>query len=735
MPTTAVSDRVEPVDLAAVLEAAQRLRASRDAREIDEAIRSAGGPVRQLRIGRQLVPFAVIAVAWVAGMLGWLAPGLWPVLAGAGLAVPAGGWLLGARRRIDPSRLYDARVRRRHLAAAVLAGQAWLWWAVQTSPVGLRAVALWVGGYAIAAPYWRRHRIPVPIDAPPPPAVAPIARVIETEPDVARLWTARVACQGGALPGSRLTDHHDDGRFARWTILLAPGRQTTSTAIAVAAMVASALGRSLSDVAIDRHPSGDLSRAVLLVSASNDNPLALAVHHPGPGDIYDPKTGYAQIGIHPDGEPARWAFFVPGWGLAGGGVIGGIGSGKSTLMTNLASTAAYTGILSVWAGDPQGGQSMPAVIRHATWPATTLEEILRQLRAAAATIDIRGALNGLREHDLHIPTAAEPGILLFLDEIHKIFKDAPPKIRDEAVALATLIAREGRKAAVAIVGADQYPGLETFGNQEAMRSSLFARNIAVLRTASNIAKGLVPGLDVNPRDLPVKFVDGSPTSGLGYLVGERAVPFRGFFTPNAAELLAAAPKVELDRVAAEYIGEDYTGREARRLANRAAQAERIARLDPTALERILAADPALADALTRLQNQPARRTPWNPGGITTTPAGPQRRPGVPHAHVTALDLDPWPSITPARRTEPPTGPGRPTSPARLRVAATPDEPRSLMTAAGRAIHDLIGAGVTRTGDLVAQTSYGETHVRNTLRALATDGLIHKTGHGLWAPAA
>ncbi|SBW21087.1 AAA ATPase [Candidatus Protofrankia californiensis] len=620
--------------------------------------------------------------------------GGWVVLAGA-------GWLVRRRRHTTPAAVRTARRRTIRTAGA---GGGWLLLAAVEGAWGWPVAVLWVGGYGLAAPWWYRHRIPVPppaplaLPAPPPP---PVLEVAEPAPQIPALWAQRVGAANRVLAGSYLTNPDMIGPAQAWTAQLNPGVHTTATAIAAAPLIASALGLDIDQVTVDRHPAGGADRALILIVDRANNPLQRLNYHPGPDTVYNPDTGYADVGIHADETPGRWAFSIPTWGLAGGAIIGGIGSGKSTLITNLATTAAHTRILSLWAGDPQGGQSMPAVIRRATWPARTLDEILLQLRAAAKAIDIRGALNGLRGVELHVPTPQEPGILLILDEIHKIFVRG-----SEHAQLASLIAREGRKAAVAIIGADQYPGLPTFGDDEALRSSMFAKNLAVLRTASNVAKGMIPGLDLNPRDLPDRFSNGKPTSGLGYLVGQRTAPYRGWFTPQADEWMAAAPQVELDRVTANYIGSDYVDRAARAEAGRAAQARRIAALDPDALATLVAADPSLAAALK------AHRTSEQPP--TTAPGWTPPRPA-------ALTLAPAPKFGPPPAAEQP-------------HPNLPDLPE-LQNPSTAAIYRLLLAGVDRKGDLIARSGLSETQTRNILNALAAAGLAANPIHGQWIPTA
>ncbi len=698
----------EPADHAPLPPARHASPPARDHRNYDR-LRGTYRTLRGWPLRHQAAPLVLLGTLWTAGAIAAAAPGtIGPIMLGATVTATA-GWLVRRRRHSTPRALGEAR---RRTVRTTLAAGGWLLLAASQGAWGWPVAVLWLGGYALAAPWWYRHRIPVPPAVREPAALpppAPLCEVTEPEPEIPQLWAQRVGATNRVLAGSYLTAPHMIGPAAAWIAQLNPGVHTTQTAIAAAPLIASALGLDIDQVTVDRPPGGGADRALILVVDRANNPLQRINHHPGPDKVYDPTTGYADIGIHADETPARWAFYVPGWGLAGGAIIGGIGSGKSTLITNLATIAAYSRVLSPWAGDPQGGQSMPAVIRRATWPARDLDEILLQLRAAAKAIDIRGALNGLRGVDLHIPTPAEPGILLFLDEIHKIFVRG-----SEHAALGSLIAREGRKAAVAIVGADQYPGLPTFGDDEALRSSMFAKNLAVLRTSSNVAKGLIPGLDLNPKDLPDRWPDGSPTSGLGYLVGQRTAPWRGWYTPNADTWMAAAPHVELDRVTANFIGPDYVDRAARAAAARASQAQRIAALDPDALTALLVADPSLAAAL-RSHRSAGTSTPATPLATVGSGWTPQRTTtgGV------VLTLAAAPKFGPPPTTSTPPADG-------LRPAV-------LNTPAGTRIHQLVTQGVTRPKDLATQAGVSTSRVHTVLADLAAAGLVTNIRYGEWIP--
>jgi hypothetical protein len=608
------------------------------------------------------------------------------------------------------------RLRRKHRRhAALVTGLALLWlaWAANAGAGGSHALLLWAGMVAAVWPYWRRRTIPIPasvgaVAAPPTEADPTPTTVDDRLPEVIK-WETRVAVSGGAGPGSYLTDLQQVRGGRSYTIQLAAGRQTTMQIRAAQAMICSALNLAMDELIIDAHPSGALSQAVLTLVQGR--PLAQVFPHPGPEAVYNPVTGYAAIGMHPDEQPAEWALFVPGWGLAGGFIVGGIGSGKSTLMKNIATTAKNTGVLSVWACCPVGGQSFPALLKHAEWPTYSAAGGMEQLRGLAELIEVRGALNNVLGRELHVPTAAEPGVLLFIDEFHKLTRKDNPHWK-EAVALLERIAQEGRKAAVAVIGSDQTINLQkTFGNSDVMRSNLWFKNLAVLRVASDTENGMIPGLDgVNPADLPERFPDGSPTSGLGYLRGLRIAPFRGWLTPNADQLLAAAPSVELDTVSARTVGHAYLHRHTLRERAQVDQARTLLKLDPELLQTIAAANPELAALIEAHKDRPPTEQTAPP-----TSAAHSRVTGGGTVLQLAGTINPAPSL-------------------RLPEVTTDDDARegeAFANGPQQRVLELIRSGITRTGELQKAYGCGETRMRDLLNALDSAGKIRRIKNGHW----
>jgi hypothetical protein len=648
-------------------------------------------------LGGHAAPFPVTALLWAAAAAGHAAPGVANVVAFAAPVIAVVWWWKWSRRRTREQR----RARYAHALAVTVAAHAWLWWATQAGAGGWRAVALWAGMVAILQPYWARRRIPVP-----PETVEPVA-VVANPLGVTGKWAERVQAPGGALPGAALTRHQRVVNGDAWDIQLIPGVQTTEDVFKAQCRIVSAFDDLTADqVILDRHPSGSMAKARLTVIEGH--PLNRTMRHPGPEQVLSEyhDTGYVHFGEHPDGQPARWGFFIPGWGLAPGFVVGSIGSGKSKLLLNLATAACHTGHLSVWAACPVGGQSYPDLIRNASWPATDIPEIMLQLEAMVRIIGARGLVNNLRGWDLHVPTRDEPGVLLFLDEFHKLTQGRSAQAKRATFLLST-IAREGRKAAVGIIGADQGFDLDgVFGNDDELRTNLRIKNLWVGRTPSDVLKGMITGISVNPALLPEFFPDGSPTSGLGYLIGHRTAPSRAWHPGGAADLLNAAPKLELEKVGAQLAGDAYLTRVERALASKAKKAAAVVKMDPALLGQILEANPDLRDALAQA------------GEYTGDPLA--------DLGFAALDVD-------QAAAEVAEFEGTSFGPAPRFEYEEPEQvgPRN----AREAVLDLLRDGPRRKGELMDLTGYAEATVRGALDDLQTEGRIARPRHGIYELAA
>lgn len=273
-----------------------------------------------------------------------------------------------------------------------------------------------------------------------------------------------------------------------------------------------------------------------------------AVHpYPGPRAAYDPATGSAILGPHADGRPARWPLITPGHGLHSGLIIGGTGSGTSTLATQLAVTAAHTGQIALRAADPHGGSNLPALIYNTPRAALTPRELGVQLDDAVAYLHYWQVRLGVAGQAWHQPRDTEPGLMLIVQDTPGLFASSTSPLTRAALR----IAREGRKAAVALIVITSDPSAATIHPQ--LRDQLAQANLAVLRLPTQAP--VPPGIPADPARLPARFPDGSHTAGLGYLPGHPQ-PFRGWHLTqtDAARHLTDAPRVHLGPQAARGRG-------------------------------------------------------------------------------------------------------------------------------------------------------------------------------------
>jgi hypothetical protein len=676
-----------------------------------ERFRYAQRAARRHPLAGHAAPWPVTALLWAGAAAGHAGSGDTALfVAGAALVLAVVAWWVWSRRRTRAER----RARRWHVLTVMLASQLWMLWALQSGAGGMRAVSLWVGMYLLMAPYWRRRQIPIPPEG--FMALGDEYTVPGEGHPVLWKWTDRVQVKGGPLPKAYLTDPEPVKNGEAWTINLVPGVQTTMTAINAHPLIVSALDHlTVDQVIVDRHPSGSMARAKLTVVKGH--PLNKRLDHPGPEAVLAEyhETGYVYMGMHPDEDPGRWGFFIPGWGLAGGFLVGTIGSGKSTIMLNLATAACHTGHLTVWAADPQHGQSFPELLKHASWAADNADEIMLQLDASVALIAFRGLLNSIRGRNLHIPTKKEPGVLLFLDEFHKMTKDLDnPKRAQRATGMLSLIAREGRKAAVAIVGADQDFDLAgVFGNDDTLRTSLRAKNLWVGRVPSKQVGGMITDLQVDPSQLPEQFPDGSSTSGLGFLIGKRTAPSRGWFPAGAEEMLAAAPKRDLEKAGAKVVGASYLTRHDRARQSKALDIAHLGAMDPDLIEELLDANPELRDVVEELVGGVdmaaalAALTQRQTGGPGEGAAEPERTTSDDWGF--GGDMPPWPTFD-----------------------YNPPEPEK--QTALDVIHGLVREGVRKKQELMRRSGYADTTVRNALDELMARGDVVKARHGEYEPA-
>lgn len=485
------------------------------------------------RARRQLLPHAIAGGVAGTGLAahaiaahGAASPAQLALLS-AGVGFPAVLGLAKWTRKRKP------RWTKRVLIAGVFAA-GWL----TAAPYGVgpeQAAALITAEYALGARWWQQHRLGYPTPG------ETSGRDDEQELGLAEQFIADyatyAAAKGKVLEGSALMNPTRTKHTIAFDLRLSRGSHSISTLYGALGKLATALDVNVQDLVPERHPRRKDAWARLQIVI--DSPIAGDVKFTGPRR----DGGLLRLGPYADGDgEVPYKLYTPG-SMWSGVVIGGTGIGKSRIVENIVISAISGGDTVYWYLDPQNGTSSPSLAEHADWFAT-LDNADAMLMALLAIVDARSRENaalGLMEFT---PSPERPGLLAVLEECHAPLAD-PNKAK-----LWARIAREGRKVGVAFLLISQYPGLETFGGQDPMRSNVMAGNAIVLRTLSNTAKGLMPGLQIDPKTLP-------EIPGYGYVLGNdpaiglRTAPWRNRDTgKNAGDWIELQPMPELDRVAA-----------------------------------------------------------------------------------------------------------------------------------------------------------------------------------------
>lgn len=587
------------------------------------------------------------------------------------------------------SRLSTKRARRWATACA-LAAATWLAWVAQVGLSFDSVSLLAMLTYALATPYWARHRL---ANTTPPPPPAPAAEPKPGPDGYAWLWASY--CGGsstGPLPGSWVTGHQVIESGERFVLRLVPGKQTLGSALQALPLLRTGLHLTpREDLIVERHPLFDESCLQLTIVTKSKALAKTSIDWPGPN--YAPATGTVALGPFVDGDgTARWRVYSS-HRMWGGFLAGSTGSGKSRTFDSLGMSLAATDFTVVWFGDPQQGASSPMLARHADYVARDIPAIREMLALAMLIKELRQAENALEDREGFEPSEARPGLMIMIDECHGAFAD--PQIQF----MATTLAREGGKVGIAIVGASQTVTQDTFGladrakDAEALRSNLLAGNLLLFYLESGTAKQVLR-VDVDPSQFP-------KVPGYCYLIdrtGEgRSAPLRGFYVRDQ-QRDGWATRITwrgLDAGAANAAGARYLNRRDQAAADKAALAAKVAAL--RAGQPVPTETPAAATT-----GGAAVTVPVIPGNVIQFPSWPpSSEPSVERAAAAAVQ-----------------------------AAAT----GILATERGRRIYDLIHAGVTRTGELEKLSGYKETHTRNTLRALVAAGLVRDAGHGKWEAA-
>ena len=332
-------------------------------------------------------------------------------------------------------------------------------------------------------------------------------------------WHENLHGRRPGLKGSFLSSPTPFDYGETYTLQLVPGVQHFEQVQSELPWIATGLGCQIEDLVLEKYPDVRDS-AVLRLRVVTNSPIRETVWFQEP--VY--KDGRIILGPYGDGcGDASFRLYTDNR-MYGGFVLGSTGSGKTRLIELIALTALSLGNTNIIYVDGQNGASSPLLYKHAMW-AGGVDEALDRLAALERGMQQRQLYNRVYELSGFDPLPTYPGILVIVDECHRIYTDKTGERWGN-------VAREGGKLGMAMLAASQYSKLETtFGNSGALLSSLLAGNGYAMRTVSRVGKQMLPGLELDPARLP-------EMPGYGYVVAAsgdshaRSVSFRGQYAPD-----------------------------------------------------------------------------------------------------------------------------------------------------------------------------------------------------------
>lgn len=487
------------------------------------------GMVRRLwRRRGALAPLYVGGWTWIIGAIGFLVPRGWVtvlmfvVVAGAYLYRRLGGWLWRfTRRRRLPTRV--------QAYCYVGAYVAWSTWAV--------AAALWgpgpprLGFWAVATvaaqsawAWWRRpRRVPV----------AQLSGAVETT------W-ARVRGMADTVVANVV--EHADPKRVTFDVDLSGTDLLVENVVKAVPHIAKQFKQPTSNIIADYAPGNLEDRATIEVV--EDNPCNERVLYdeswiPTAEDI---ARGVTPFHLYPNGRRGMARLWYPGYkGGPGAGACGTLfsgdpGSGKSAGQTALFTQQVFTGLVWPMAACPQNGQSMPAwtgANGQARWKAAcgddNLDPIMEQLEfLREAMYDRSDRLSRFRWVDRwgdeQIGLANwDPTITGWCAIGYSISEGWRLMMEPEFATIIKELLKLQRKTGIYMNIDTQYPGIQEFGNDPAMRQPISAGNQFAYRNSSKEVKAMtLPDHLPSPNAIPDKTPSGEHTKGT--LVADSRAP-------------------------------------------------------------------------------------------------------------------------------------------------------------------------------------------------------------------
>ena len=542
-----------------------------------------------------------------------------------------------------------------------------------------------VGTAACSARWLRAHKVPL-TTSPAPGDEAVTEDGVGGAEAIVALWAANVACRGGAVPHSLLTNQETLPLAYRWTIQTRPGTGSFDTLLNLRARIASGIRAATAKVQIEPFPEEDDSQAIFTVVTRDI--LAGGVGYPGPRY----RNGVVPVGPYADGTGDAEVVAYDERGVYHVMASGEPGSGKSAFLEAVCLGLRSSGewVVLYGDGDPEGGSS-PVCNEFAHWADAGPDGVLAQLEAVEAAIRVRGLIKRAmttgpdgkpvlitdpstqRAARKLLPCPALPGIMWQLDELYRMASD-PVLAAHKFGRRVEYVSRIGRKYGVALCTATQSLLVPDYFNSTPLRGYLAARNLFAFRNANRTEAAIINGLLIPPYALP---------SGGGYSYaagGGRLAMLRAAWSEDMAAHATGLPASGLDADTQTAMAQWWPSGE----------------------------PDAEGDTLRALADLEA----WRAGRLTIAPDWEVPTPGT--APVMVLDdLPPLPDALTADDV----------------VQTRTDAPG--LTPNRAAVLAALEDGATSSGDIADRTGLAGPAVSKILASLADGGLAHKESHGQW----
>jgi hypothetical protein len=481
-------------------------------------------------LGHQIKPFAAMGALFVAAGAARIAIHATGADEEIAWATSMAAFVLAVVTAVASKRRFlpKSKVLRHRFVAALYLGAGWVA-AVAHQGLTLGAVAaLAIVGTCLSLAFLREHSISAP-----PPALLP---VFDAHDPYVERWAKNMGANGKPLTGSKLLPNPVMIRAGyQYTLELVPGPQTVRGAKAMEEQIRGALRLQRGhDIIVEAHP--DEREPTVRLTIVVKSPIKESRPWPGAEAGFDSATGSVNLGPFVDDEGiAQWDVYREN-GIFGGFMQGDPGSGKSRMFESIAMSvgASTSHPTVVWFACGQNGASSPMLLEHADWAATTVEDFHEMLFAATRIYKMQSKENIAYRYQGFTPTAERPGLLIFADELHGLVEENPalgghPILGPANAKMMLAIAREARKAGVAIVAADQSPTMDAFGGSGngmmTLRSSMTNGNGVLLRSDNPNAKQVFK-VDIDPSRFP------KDKPGYAYLAkprtDARSAPYRGY---------------------------------------------------------------------------------------------------------------------------------------------------------------------------------------------------------------